>query len=273
MLEKLIVELKLRGFSQQTINMYTFYNKKFLDFINKPEEQITQEDIKLFLAEYTVKSPATLSLIKSALKFYYEEILNKELNKLKTPKLQKKLPVVLTKDEIKELINSTTHPKSKLIVELLYSTGLRLSECINLKVTDLDQKEKTGWVRKGKGSKDRLFILSDRLVEHLQTYLQNLDKNEIYLFPGRTGKLAQRTVQKIIENTTRKANIQKKVSPHTLRHSFATHLLEAGTNIRVIQELLGHSNLQTTQIYTKVSTEELKKVKSPLDTIKWENRE
>ncbi len=266
--KKLETELKLRGFSENTINSYIFYNKKFLEFCKKEPLEVKEDDIKNFIAHKISEgaSPRTVVLIQSALRFFYDEILKKGIVNLKPPKISKSLPVVLTREEVKNLINSVKNKKHKLIIEFLYSSGLRLSELINLKVSDLELEEKIGWVRKGKGSKDRIFILSSKLVEELKEYLKN-KKDSDFVFSGRNGKMSERNVQKIIRIAAKKAGIKKKVSPHTLRHSFATHLLESGENIRKIQELLGHSNLSTTQIYTHVSIEELKKVKSPLDEL------
>lgn len=194
-------------------------------------------------------------------------MLKKKIVTMKTPKIPKHIPVVLTKDEIRKLIDSAGSYKSKVIIQFFYSSGLRLSELIKLKITDLELKEKIGWVRKGKGNKDRLFLLSENLIKELEKYISTLDINEKYLFPGQKTHISPRNVQKIVDNAARRANLTKKVHPHMLRHCFATHLLESGVDIRKIQELLGHSNLQTTQIYTSVSKEELKKVKNPLDLL------
>lgn len=269
MLEKLDTELKLRGFSDQTVRTYIFHNNRFLEFIRKDVEDVDEDDIKQYLGKLIAekKSPSSVALAKSALKFYYGDVLSKDIVNFKTPKPDKKLPSILSKDEVKRLLEVTKNFKHKLIIELLYSSGLRLSECINLKINDLEFDERIGWVRKGKGRKDRLFILSERLVEHIKKYIKKRKTESEYLFTGYKGRMSPRNVQKIIGMATKNAGITKKVSPHTLRHCFATHLLEAGVDIRKIQELLGHANLQTTQIYTKVSKEELKKVKSPLDTL------
>jgi integrase/recombinase XerD len=269
MLKRLETELKLRGFSRETVKAYLFHNRKFLHFVNKSPEGVEEEDVKGFIGHLMEKkaAPSSIILARAALRFFYEEVLGKNVMTVKAPKMSKKLPVVLSKGEVKQLINAAATEKSKLLIKLLYSSGLRLSECINLRVNDLELNEKVGWVRKGKGSKDRLFILSSSLAEELRDYVV---KNELksYLFTNKKDQnLSSRNIQKIIARSAKKAGISKSISPHTLRHSFATHLLESGTDIRKIQELLGHSNLQTTQIYTKVSTEELKKVKSPLDEL------
>jgi integrase/recombinase XerD len=267
-LQKLENELKIRGFSDKTIKMYVFYNKKFLEFVGKPPEQVNEDDIKAFIAKKLENGTSTKSilLIKAALKFLYDEVLKKNIVTFKSPKVPKKLPTVLTKEEVKRIIEVTENEKHKLMIMLLYSSGLRLSELINLKVGDLELDEKVGWVRTGKGEKDRLFILSDKVVERIKKVIDG-KRPEDYVFQGRKGKISERLVQKVVNLAAKKAGINKKVSPHTFRHSFATHLLEGGENIRMIQELLGHSSLNTTQVYTHISKEELKRVKSPLDEI------
>jgi len=267
MLEKLKYELKIRGASNETIKTYLFYNKKFLSFVKKDASNVDENDIKNYLSFLSSEgaSNATLALVRSALTFFYSEVLKKKVE-IKTPKIPKKIPVVLTRDEVKSLIENTKNFKHKLIIELLYSTGLRLSECVNLKIDDLELDEKIAWVRKGKGSKDRIVILSIKLVEDLKKYLSEKKGESEYLFTGwGNKKMSKRTIQKIIKNAAKRAGIKKKISPHTLRHTFATHLLESGVDIRKIQVLLGHSNLSTTQIYTKVSKKDLIKIKNPLD--------
>ncbi|MBI2663487.1 tyrosine-type recombinase/integrase [Candidatus Woesearchaeota archaeon] len=269
MLKKLETELKLRGFSERTIGAYVLHNKKFLEYIKKTPEEVNEQDIKDYIGYLISQSnaPRSLALKKAALKFLYDEILKKEIVNFKTPKIPKNIPSVMTKEEIKKLIDSAGSYKTKMIIKFLYSSGLRLSELISLKINDLELKEKMGWVRKGKGSKDRMFILSDSIVKELTEYLTTLNKGEVYLFPGRKGLLSSRNIQKIIENAARRAGIKKKVTPHKLRHSFATHLLEAGIDIRYIQSLLGHASIATTEIYTHVSKEKIKAIKNPLDML------
>ena len=266
--EILETELKLRGFSTNTINSYLFYNKKFLEFCKKRPEEVSEFEIRNFIAKKISEgaNPKTINLILSALRFFYDEVLKKNIVNLKPPKISKSLPIVLSREEIKRLIDSIENEKHRLMVKLLYSSGLRLSELVNLRVRDLELKESIGWVRGGKGKKDRPFLISKKLCEELSNFIKGKKKDE-FLFPGRKGKMSERNVQKIIKLAAKKAKIEKPVHPHTLRHSFATHLLELGENIRKIQELLGHSNLSTTQIYTHISLEELRKVKNPLDEL------
>ncbi|HLB71460.1 MAG TPA: site-specific tyrosine recombinase/integron integrase [Candidatus Methanoperedens sp.] len=268
-LKKLEIELKLRGFSGQTSKMYLFYNRKFLDFVKKSPDQVGEDDIKEFLAfkisDHSL-SNASIALIKASLKFYYSDMLGKNLSVIKTPRASKKLPVVLSRKEIKDLLDNTVNIKHRLMIELLYSTGLRLSECINLKYSDLDLNEGIGWVRMGKGSKDRMFIISDIFRNDLTGYMEK-NGSKGYIFSIKGEKMSPRGIQHAIKVSAERAGIEKNIHVHTLRHSFATHLLENGVDIRKIQKLLGHSNLQTTQIYTQVSTEEIKKIKSPLDML------
>ncbi len=270
-LKKLETELKLRGFSMQTSKMYLFYNRKFLDFMKKSPEDIEEDDIREFLA-YKMSddslSNASIALIKASLKFFYMDMLGKNLSLVRTPKASKKLPVILTRSEIKNLLENTRNKKHRLLIELLYSSGLRLSECINLKYADLDLDEGTGWVRLGKGSKDRLFIISEKFGKDLQMYKEeNGSDGKEYIFTVNGRKMSPRGIQHAIKIAAERAGLEKEVNVHTLRHSFATHLLENGVDIRKIQKLLGHSNLQTTQIYTQVSSEEIKKIKSPMDML------
>jgi len=269
-MQKLEVELKLRGFSQHTLKAYLRYNKKFLEYIKKDLISIDRDDIKLFLSYLLSNnmSARSLNLVRAALFFFYNEVLEKSITKIKTPKIEKSLPTVLTKKEIISLFNVTKNFKSKLILKLLYSSGLRVSEVVNLKKEDINFDEKTGLVRQGKGNKDRMFILSQEIIKDLEKYCKEQDIPKGYLFTNNKNlPISTRNIQKIIQNSAKKANINKHVTPHKLRHSFATHLLESGTDIRMIQELLGHSNLQTTQIYTHVSREQIKKVKNPLDNL------
>ena len=271
MLDKLETELKIRGFSKRTVGTYLFHAKKFLEFVKKEPGSVIEDDAKKYIAYLMSNkkySPGSINLALSSLKFFYNEILqNRAFNAVKAPKLEKKLPTVLTKDEIKKLLNAVENPKHKLIIEFMYSSGLRVSECMSLKIDDLDLNEKIGKVKHGKGNKERYIILSDNLIKHLNDYFAKKTDGSPYIFSINGRPITIRQAQKVVKEAARKAGIKKRVFCHALRSSFATHLLEAGTDIRVIQELLGHSNLSTTQIYTKVSTQQLKKVKSPLDSL------
>lgn len=269
-IKKLDIELKLRGFSERTIDSYMRNVKLFLNSEKRDPKEISEEDIKFYFAKLISEenlSPRSIAVRKAALKFFFEEIIKRNIVNLKTPKIPKSVPIFLTKEEVKKLIKAAISKKSKLIIEILYSTGLRVSECVGLKLTDLELDDDEGWVRSGKGNKDRAFFLSEKLSSEIKKYIQTLDESEIYLFPGKNGHLTTRNVQRIIKNTAKRANIKKKATAHKLRHSFATHNLDKGVSIRLIQELLGHSDLSTTQIYTHTSKEQLKKVKNLLDDL------
>ncbi|NQU98968.1 tyrosine-type recombinase/integrase [Candidatus Woesearchaeota archaeon] len=261
-------ELKLRGYSPETMKAYLKYNKHFVLFAKKNPKEVGLNDVKSYLA-YLMSdrqlSPRSVNLARSALLFYYNEVLGKGFTNIKTPKISRQLPVVLSKEEVKEIIKNAGSRKSKLMLKMLYASGIRVSELVNMKVNQLELDKKTAWVRGGKGAKDRLVILSEKLVKDLQKYLEKHDSE--YLFPGRRGALTTRNVQQIVSASAARSSINKHVTPHTLRHSFATHLLENGTDIRLIQELLGHADLSTTQIYTHVSDAAKRQVKSPLDMI------
>ncbi|MFH1456170.1 MAG: site-specific tyrosine recombinase/integron integrase [archaeon] len=273
MLQNLETELKIRGLSPKTIRNYLHGNRKFLKFIKKDPEQINQDDIKLYQAHMISElglKPQTINLALSSLRFFYDEVLEKGLftKKIKRPKVGRKLPTVLTKNEISKILTNITKLKPRLIIELLYSSGLRVSEATNLKITDMEPESKTAMVRSGKGDKDRMIILSSRFIEGLNQYLEERSDKSPYLFPNKEGKpVSTRYVQKVLENAVSKAGIKKRVYCHALRSSFATHLLDNDVDIRKIQVLLGHSRLDTTQIYTKVSKKQLQDIESPLDSM------
>ena len=271
MLSKFETELKIRGFSPKTVGTYLFHSRKFLEFIKKEPKVITEENAKRYIAHLMSGlkySPRSVNLALSALKFFHNEIVkNPAFNAVKAPKTEKKLPTVLTKDEIRRLIGSIENPKHRLLVEFMYSAGLRVSECVSLKVDDLDFSEKMGKIRHGKGNKERYIILSESLISHLSDYIRTKKDESSYIFSVKGRPITVRQAQKVVKEAAYRAKIRKRVFCHALRSSFATHLLEAGTDIRVIQELLGHADLSTTQIYTRVSTQQLKKVKSPLDSL------
>jgi len=271
-LKKIEIELKISKNSSYTIRNYLDANKQLLEQSNKQPEEISIDDVKLFMAEkLTEKSSSSIILFLAALKYAYLNILKKDVTLgIKRPKKEKRIPVVMSKEEVKRLINSIYSDKSRLMVSMLYACGFRISELINLKIEDLDFNEKTGMVKQAKGKKDRAFNISDFLVADLNKQIEFQKKlNHEFLFSNEeTGqKLTASNIEKIVRKAVKRAGLQKDIHCHTLRHSFATHLLENGVDIRKIQELLGHSDLSTTQIYTHVSKEELKKIKSPIDSL------
>lgn len=270
-IEKFKQELIVGGFSKRTLKMYLCYVDEFFNFIKKDPKQIERADVINFMAHKVGQgaSDSTMALVYSALRHFFKEFLKSDImEEIKRPKKGKKLPVVMTKEEVKKILDATKKKRDRLILMLLYSSGLRVSEVTKLKIKDLNLAEKTAIVRGGKGNKDRLVILSEQWVEEIKQYLARRRVKSEYVFcKGNGTPVSVDSIQRAVRKARIKAGINKNITPHSFRHSFATHLLEAGESIRKIQELLGHSNLSTTQIYTKVSTEELKKVKSPLDNL------
>jgi len=267
-LDKLKTEIKLKGLSNQTVKTYCSFNEKFFDFIKKPVEEATEDDAKSFLVLFLESSSRTRALAISALRFFYKLINQNILANIGGPKKEENLPAVLTKEEVSSLVKATETNKSRLILSLLYSAGLRVSELVNLKVNDLNLEKAQGKV-KGKGSKERLFFFSKNLAKEIKEYTEKKEIKE-YIFPSTTSTskpITPRNVQRIIGRAAKKAEIQKKVTPHTLRHSFATHLLESGIDIRKIQVLLGHKKIDTTTVYTHVSNKILEEIENPLDSL------
>ncbi|MBR9704196.1 tyrosine-type recombinase/integrase [Candidatus Pacearchaeota archaeon] len=266
-LKRLETEIKIAKLSPYTLRNYVEFNKRLFNHSKKIPDDIDINDIKLYLADI-MEDKATISniLFLSAIKFSFTTILNKDPTQgIKRPKNEKKIPSVLTKEEVKILFNSTQTKKSKLMLMMLYSSGLRVSELVNLKPKDFDFNENIGWVRSGKGKKDRIFVISQKLSNKLKKYLEK-KTDWSYVF-SENKPLTTRNIQKIVSRCTKKAGINKEVTPHTMRHSFATHLLDSGVDIRKIQTLLGHSNISTTMIYTHISSEQLKTIKNPLDNL------
>lgn len=262
-------ELKIRGFSPKTVESYLLYNKLFLQYCRKSPKSIANEDIRRYLLFLKDKncSNSTLNVALNALKFYYRQVLKRRFFfNIKGAKKSNYLPVILSKEEVGRMLAKTTNPKHNFLISLMYSAGLRVSEAVAIRMRDFDLDRKMIMVRQGKGGKDRCTILSQKLIPTLKKQLA-LKKPGDYLFTGAggNGHLTAMSAEKIVKKAAEAAGISKKVSCHSLRHSFATHLLEAGTSIRYIQELLGHKRLETTQIYTKVAGNNLQNIKSPLD--------
>jgi len=210
-------------------------------------------------------SSQTINLYLNAIKFFYREVLKipQKIN-LKFAKRTKRLPIVLSRQEIKEIIDSIKNLKHKLIISLAYGAGLRISEVVNLKVKDINLEELTIHLKNAKGKKDRITIFPEKIKNDLQNLIADKNLGD-YLFESeRGGKLTERTAQKVFENALRITRVKKDATFHSLRHSFATHLLENGVDVRYVQELLGHQNIRTTQVYTQVTNPKLKNIKSPL---------
>ena len=266
-LKNLETEIKIAKLSPYTLRNYVDFNKQLLSHSGKEPADIQPQDIKNFLADkMNDRATASTIVFLASVKFAYSSLLSKDpTSGIKRPKSEKKIPSVLTKEEVIRLIDSASTNKSSLIIQLLYSSGLRVSEIVNLKPNDLNLNDNTGWVRAGKGKKDRMLFLSKKLSKKLEKYISKHPEFQ-YVFSEKT-PLTTRNIQKIVQKAAAKAGINKQVHPHTLRHSFATHLLDAGVDLRKIQEILGHSSISTTQLYTHISNEQLKSIKNPLDEL------
>lgn len=259
-------ELKIRNYSPRTIKIYLHALRSYFLFKKNNYNIYDENNIKNFLLSIKTKtSPQSQNIYIGAIKFYYYNIAKtNEKIAIKSAKKQSKLPTVLSRAEISLIISSISNPKHKLILSLAYGAGLRVSEVVSLKVQDINTEELTIYLRNAKGQKDRLSIIPEKIIPELKEALDNKFKND-YLFSNTNkNKLTTRTAQKIFENALNKAKIKKEASFHSLRHSFATHLLENGVDIRHIQTLLGHQNIRTTQIYTQVTNPILMNIKSPL---------
>ena len=265
-------ECKRRRYSSQTIKTYLYCINRFLKWSRKDIGHISKKDVRIFLEKLSDKglSGNTMNTYHMAIKFLFEDVLEKRMwIDITYSKVPQKLPVVLSKEELKRLFESISNEKHKLMIELLYSTGLRVSELINLKVCDLEIDKGYGFVRAGKGNKDRLFILSPKLKDKINDLIKrDLLDNDSYLFSSnRNVKYNIRTIQQIIKKARRKAKIEKRISPHTLRHSFATHLIENGYSVNEVQNLLGHKSPETTMIYLHTASKNMINIKSPFDNI------
>lgn len=265
-------ELRIRKYSQRTIDTYVYYNLKLLEFCSKLPNDITAEDIRTYLDHlFTDKNAAvsSVNLAINAIRFHFEKMLGMRiLYDLKRPKRDKKLPVVFSKEEIGKILSVPMNIKHKAILFLTYSAGLRVSETSKLRIEDIDRSRGLLIIRGAKGRKDRHSLLSKKVVRILDDYIE-LYKPSGWLFPGQEPdkKLTIRTIERTFEIALSRSGIQKKAGIHSLRHSFATHLLENGIDIRYIQELLGHASSKTTEIYTHVSTKNFQRIQSPIDGI------
>jgi len=264
-----------RGLSHRTITTYVFCLKTFFKKCKKDPPSVTKADIRAYLDDLIEKGAAgnTINVHLSALTFFFEEILCRRLLLYVTySKTPKTLPTVLTQEETTRLFAVITNKKHQLMVKLMYGAGLRVSELVSMRVHDLDLHRGYGWVRKGKGNKDRMFVIPDSLLGDLKNHItNNTSQAPDYLFLGRKGHhLHQRSVAALVKRAAKKAHIEKNVHPHTLRHSFATHLIENGYDVASVQTLLGHSSIGTTMRYLHMAPSKMINVKSPLDMLKKE---
>src|SRR3989338_4483942 len=267
--QQLTDKLTLKGYSPKTIKVYSYFIKQFFNTVNKTPESITKTDIENYLLSLINKNyyTATVRLNGATLLFFFHHVLKRELDltNIIIPKREQKLPKVLSKQQVIAMIEHTTNKKHKLLLMFLYSSGVRISECLALQWKDIDLDNNIIRVNQGKGKKDRITLLAETTKKELFQFALDKQNNSSYIFTGRNGKLTIKSAQLIVAQAAKKAKILLNVTPHMLRHSFATHLLDQGTDIRYIQDLLGHSSLRTTQIYTHVSKRSIVGIKSPID--------
>ncbi len=252
---KLTDALKLRGYSRKTIYSYSYLVFRFKQ---------SEKEFEPFLISLSDNGLGSSSIRQAgfAVKFYLN-LIGKSSSKVPNYKSDKKLPVILSKKEINNMILVTSNFIHRVIIQIIYGAGLRLSEAINLNWRDIDFQRNIIHIKFAKGKKDRIVMLSPKLKKNLIKLF--LKKEGLVFLNNRNKKYHSRTIQLIVSKSAKLADINKKVTPHTLRHSFATHLLEDGTDIRYIRDLLGHSSIRTTMIYTHVSNKNILKIKSPLD--------
>lgn len=270
-LKRFIEQIQLKAYSSSTLKTYRNEFGIFLNYLKEiPAESCTVEDIRnyiLYCINELKLSEATVHSRINAIKFYYEQVLRREgfLLEIPRPKKPLKLPKVIAPADIKKLFEATPNIKHNTMLKLCYGLGLRVSEIVSLKITDIDSKSMQVFIERAKGKKDRYVNLPESILGQLRTYFIEY-KPKLYLFEGQYGgQYSSRSAQQVFKNAMQKSKINKTVGIHSLRHSFATHLLEQGTDIRFIQELLGHNDIKTTLIYTQVNDKSLRKIISPLD--------
>ena len=265
-------EMRMRSYSPKTRKLYLGHLDRFYRKREKESPVCTTEECKAWLVGIvdSGRSHSYMSQALSALKFLHEIVLGVEapVARLARTRRSRYLPTVLSRDEVRRLIRAARNPKNRAMLLLLYAAGLRVGEAVRLRIADIDSDRMIIHVRSAKGRKDRVVMLAEVALEALRSYWR-YHRPEKWLFPGERWDrhLNTRSVQRMVSDTARRAGIRKRVTPHTLRHSFATHLLENGTDLRYIQRLLGHKKSTTTEIYTHVADRDLARIKSPADVL------
>ncbi len=270
--EDFLRKLEIKKYSLNTARTYINFFENFINYYSdKSLDSIDENDIRNYiqLLVQEGRSNSYLNQAVNSIKFYYEVVMGmpNRFYSIERPRPEQKLPKVISKEEVSEMINRTANLKHRCIISLLYSAGLRRGELLNLKLGDIDGKRMLVIVRAGKGNRDRVTILSPHVLKELRTYFKEYRPKE-YLFEGPGKKqYSAESVGRIIKAAARRAKINKRVTPHMLRHSFATHLLEDGADLRYIQSLLGHRSSKTTEIYTQVTINHVKNIQSPFDSL------
>ncbi len=270
--EVFLQKLELKQYSINTAKTYIHLFEVFINYYkNKDLNCINENDIRTYmqLLVQQQKSHSYINQMINSIKFYYEVVMEmpNRFYSIERPIKSEALPKVISLEEVKAIIKNTNNIKHKCIVSLLYSAGLRRGELLNLKLDDIDSKRMVITVKNGKGNKDRITILSPSVLKDLRKYYKKW-KPKTYLFESpKRDKYSPESVLKIIKTAAKKGGIRKNITPHMLRHSFATHLLENGTDLRYIQVLLGHNSTRTTEIYTRVAINNIKAIKSPIEML------
>lgn len=272
--DRMQADLKIGGYSPSTQKVYLLYARQFAAHFMRSPAEMGADEVRQFLLhrlEERKISRETLRQVRSALRFLYGVTLNRpiEVEWLPPPRRQKPLPVVLSGSEVLALLEAVQLLNHRAILMSMYGGGLRISEACRLRVEDIDSKRMLIHIRNGKGAIDRYTFLAERLLHDLRDYWRHTRPSSGWMFPGRTASrhLSTESVRKVFRKATVAAGIKKAVTPHVLRHSFATHLLESGTDVTVVQAVLGHRSLRTTEVYTHISLEHIARTRSPLDVL------
>lgn len=272
-LDSLHQKVILKGYSHSTLKTYKNFFYKYLCYFNARNlRDITKDEIEAFLYKLVVNekySESAQNQLVNAIKFYYEQVLGlpKEYYNIQRPKKSTSLPNVFSKQEVKQLLEYPKNIKHRAILTIMYSGGLRIGEVVNLRIVDIRSEEGYIFIKGAKGKKDRRTLLSNKLLTILRNYVKE-DKPSYWLFEGLSGdQYSKRSIQSIFRRAIKETGLNPWATTHTLRHSFATHLLQQGVNLRQIQNLLGHSSSKTTEIYTHILTVNNKEFKNPLDTL------
>jgi integrase/recombinase XerD len=271
--QRMLEDLRIRNYAPTTVACYIRSVAEFAQHFNKPPDQLGPEEIRawqLFLLNEKRVKLSTYIQAVCALRFFYQNTLHRriEIDRIPLPRYEKKLPVILSKAEVKALLEAPKNLKHRAMLATMYGAGLRVSEVASLKMSDLDRERRVIWVRGGKGHKDRQVMLAEPLRDLLAAYWR-WKRPTNWLFPGRNPDfpIATKSVFRACQKAAQKAGIRKPIHPHSLRHAFATHLLDEGVNLLVIQTLLGHAHLKTTARYLHLSDSVVRSTRSPLETL------
>ncbi len=271
--DRMEADLKIAGYSALTQKTYLFWARKFAAYFMRSPAELGADEVRqflLYLIEERKVSSQTIRQVRSSLRVLYCVTLDRPvaIEWLPVPRREERLPVVLSGTQVRALLDAVRRPKYRTIFMVMYAAGLRISEACRLRAEDIDSKR--GVIRvSGKGGKQRYTLLSEQLLEHLRSYWRHVRPMDGWFFPGRTkdGHVSRASARKVFHQAASAAGIAKHVAPHSLRHSFATHLIDTGTDVTVVKALLGHSSLYTTQIYTHTSVKQIARTKSPLDLL------